>query len=813
MLISIAPLFPHPRYQLFTYSFVGLIRRSTLDASLPLYSRHVRRYAYVRAGIPPPPEGISPSDFLNAPRGASIANLQQQVRAQSTPQSSSQRSGASAGAGRGSAIVAQRRLAQAGSEHHASSPSASPGAGSPGSSGAAGRVTRSRSSSPAVYGSPISFPPVSASQYAPIASSSTSTTSAQPLTSTSAAAGGTGSNNNIPQRFIPILPRPSTSGAFMPSERRDASSSKSTTSISATGPSSLTLKIRQGGNSRDITYQPVASTSQAVAGTSPDGALAARRRTRALQPIDIGLSRDDVYYPTYNPLKRSAGGDAGQVGVGTDMWSAPLGTGQIRPRKRRRRRRNRLGDYNNGGLKGDSSEDDDDTGAREAEREMEASNEFLEDQMHDEQSYISNIQSSYASAFDHTLPLGTPDDPDDADSETPRTARAASRRASMPVLARANSTTKKAAASPIIGPDGLPIKRRPGRPRKYPLQPPATATISSTSARAALEDATDYSDGAMRPPPPIPPILPSIHIDRASSASVSTDEPSRRVARQPSTRASTPASNTFKQQHHQRIPRQLFHRPDKPVEALLERSRFLTPDGRRGSPLPGKAVISGGTGINLAKLAAKQQLTTLEKAALTFESEGDLSSLPSETDEAGETSEFHDSESRFKSERALWRLETADTVAPAFLGSKGGASHGSTPLVASVLQEDVEDPAANGQLATLLDPTRADRPRRGRPPRTASSTPEPGISSNASNDYGKIATQVTVGGLKTRQRPRLDDYPVNDLNEISEIDMSTLRDSYQHVAARKKDMMGAKFLEMPIGDWQVYTPESDIRHT
>jgi hypothetical protein len=72
---------------------------------------------------------------------------------------------------------------------------------------------------------------------------------------------------------------------------------------------------------------------------------------------------------------------------------------------------------------------------------------------------------------------------------------------------------------------------------------------------------------------------------------------------------------------------------------------------------------------------------------------------------------------------------------------------------------------------------------------------------------------VTVGGLKTRKRPQLDDYPVNDLNEVSEAEMSTLRESYQHVAARKKEMMGSKFLEMPIGDWQVFTPESDIRHT
>lgn len=650
-------------------------------------------------------------------------------------------------------MVAQRRLAQVDSGN-VPSPAGSPGSAS------GGRVTRLRSSSPAVHASPVSYRPITPAPVpalAPLAPAASTSGSPNHNTATS------------PQRFVPILPRPSTSGSFMPAERRQA------TTVTAAGPSSLTLKIRQAAPASDdhagmsSAYQPTASTSNAY---TSDGALASRRRTRALQPIDIRLSREDNYSSQYggnHNLKRSAS-DAAQLNTGE--WQQ-IGTGRIRPLKKRKKRRKKGGE---------SSEEDD--GAREAEMEMEASKEFIED-LPDETSYISNLKSSYASVFQHNSPLGTPDDPDDADNETPRTAASTiSRRTSI-------TATEK--------------PRRPvGRPRKEPkilqqaLPTPVTAVPKYVEAKSTVDDTTDYSDGGILSLPPAPPLLPSIHIDRASSASLSNDEPVRRAPRQSSTRASTPsgAGATFKQRG--RPPRQLFHRPDKPVEALLERSRYLVPDGRKGSPLPGRQAI---TSSGLAR-AASPRLSTIEKAALTFESEGDLSSLPSDTDDAGEASEFQDSESRFRSERALWRLEAADAVAPSFLGAKG-AAHGATSLATSVLPEG-DDPSASNQLANMLDPMHVTAPkRRGRPPKSASITPEP----------GNIPSQVTVGGLKTRKRPQLDDYPVNDLNEVSEAEMSTLRESYQHVAARKKEMMGSKFSEMPIGDWQVFTPESDIRHT
>lgn len=641
--------------------------------------------------------------------------------------------------------MAQRRLAQAGSGSGPSSgtaPATQGRSASPsGAKGPAeGRVTRSRQNSPAVFASSTSYSPIQP---------------AAPVASTSSLA----NSNTTPTRFVPILPRPSPSGSNMPPDQR----ATSVTSVTASGPSSLTLKIRQGGSSTSVQHDTSMSNENAS-----DGALANRRRTRALQPIDISLSRDDNYHSQYGAngsLKRTA---VDSMPPGTASWQ-PLGTGQIRPRKRRRRRRRR----------GESSEEDD--GAREAELEMEASMEFIDGQP-DEYSYINNLKSSYATAFDHTQPLGTPDNPDEmyVDRETPRVASSSSRRASLPVVGRRNGSTKKS-------------QLKDGGALKQAVPATATGTFRSTEVPAVFEDTTDYSDGTMRPPPG----LPSIHIDRASSASLSMDEPVRRAARPTSTRASTPSGNTFKKHQQGRIPRQLFHRPDKAVEALLERNRLLTPDGRRGSPLPPRS-------SNLASEPAPR-LTAIEKAAMTFESEGDLSSLPSETDEGGEASEFHDSESRFKSERALWKLETADTAAPAFLGSKG-ASHGAADLATSVLPDEVDDSTANSQLATMLDPSAlATLPRkRGRPPRSAAS---------ATPDSSNIPTQVAVGGLKTRKRPHLDDFPVNDLNEITEADMYTLRKSYEHVAARKKDMMGAKFLEMPVGDWQVFTPESDIRHT
>ncbi|KAK9900584.1 hypothetical protein P389DRAFT_192847 [Cystobasidium minutum MCA 4210] len=693
-------------------------------------------------GIPPAPEGISPSDFLNAPRGSPLASLQQQV---AQPQ-------AAGGRASGSAVVAQRRLAQAGSGSVPSS-IASPaqgGGASPGSSGspAGGRVTRSRSSSPAVLAQPIAYSPIQP---------------AQPVASTSSA-------TNTPTRFVPILPRPLASGSQSQMPAGDTRAT-SVTSVTASGPSSLTLRIRQGSSAAPSSYN--ADTANAS-----DGALVNRRRTRALQPIDVSLSRDDNYtsqYGSNGSLKRSAADAAGVGGTagyppGTATWQ-PLGTGQIRPRKRRKRRRR----------KGESSEEDD--GAREAELEMEASMEFIDTQP-DEYSYINNIKSSYAAALDHTQPLGTPDDPDDLyvdHGSAPPAASTSGRRASLPVTGRRNGQARTA------------IKDASSTKQIVPAT--ATGTFRSSDMQSIFEDTTDYSDGLPAPPPVPLSALPSIRIDRASSASVSADEPARRPARAASSRASTPSGNTFKKQHLGRIPRQLFHRPDKPVEALLERSKLLAPIGRTASPMPAKS-------SNLSREASPRPLSTIEKAALTFESEGDLSSLPSETDDAGEASEFHDSESRFKSERALWRLETADTVAPAFVGSKG-ASHGAADLATSVMPDDVDEATAGDQLATMLDPNAPRKRARGTRGAGASSTQQ----------AGAVESHVTVGGLKTRKRPHLDDYPVNDLNEITEADMFTLRESYQQVAARKKDMMGTKFLEMPVGDWQVYTPESDIRHT
>lgn len=181
----------------------------------------------------------------------------------------------------------------------------------------------------------------------------------------------------------------------------------------------------------------------------------------------------------------------------------------------------------------------------------------------------------------------------------------------------------------------------------------------------------------------------------------------------------------------------------------------------RIKPVPYKAFES-----KLYKRAALTGMAARNKADNVFESEGELSSVSSDSD-----GENEDSDAKFRQQRATRQLENADTTYPTFLNSAQGSA---LPSSAAALE--------SAKTASLAG------------------TPEP-----------DSAIAYSYNGMKVRKRIRLDDFPTNELIEVDGDQMATLRDAYVHASGKYPERLGPGIKEQPLGEWQVPIAVSYIR--
>jgi hypothetical protein len=170
----------------------------------------------------------------------------------------------------------------------------------------------------------------------------------------------------------------------------------------------------------------------------------------------------------------------------------------------------------------------------------------------------------------------------------------------------------------------------------------------------------------------------------------------------------------------------------------------------------------------------------MSAANAAFDSDGELSSVSSSASDT----EAQDSDTKWRTERATKHLEPRDV----------SFSAGLTAALSSSLAAAEGKAALNGNLLIPQADRRAGRSRSG--------TPEPVLT-------GPIT--ISLGGFKTRRRAQLSEYPLNEMQEIDEADMRTLRETYLALTKKRPEVFGTMFTENPLGDWQVKMEESNVR--
>lgn len=228
----------------------------------------------------------------------------------------------------------------------------------------------------------------------------------------------------------------------------------------------------------------------------------------------------------------------------------------------------------------------------------------------------------------------------------------------------------------------------------------------------------------------------------------------------------------------------------RPARAAAANSRSATPNpamkalvasSRNPRQFRSKPAVTAAANINRGPSLARQAIMTAASAA--FDSDGELSSVSSSASDT----EAQDSDTKWRTERATRLLEPKDVSFPSGL---------TATLFPSLAAAEGRAAVSNGNLQLPESDRRAAR--------SASGTPEPSLS-------GPIT--VSMGGIKTRRRPQLSEYPLNELQEIEESDMRVLRETYVALtqARKKAETFGAKFKENPMGEWQVKMEESNVR--
>ena len=289
-------------------------------------------------------------------------------------------------------------------------------------------------------------------------------------------------------------------------------------------------------------------------------------------------------------------------------------------------------------------------------------------------------------------------------------------------------------------------------------EPLAGATAASTATAAVPEI-------------PAIPDLPSIQVTAAPgqvSAPLATAPAGiGRFVRSGSTRSNTPSAIL---QQRRRAPRQHFR----------------------------KASISSAASTQKADVHKQAVMAAaLQRAESAFNSDGELSSVSSDNEP-----ELPDSELKFRTERATRVLDKPDNVFPASLTAALAAVSAAQKedLGAAPPEVEVAGTAAAGTKAAATAMSR----QRSRVPVASSraASVEPA---------GEETVILPISGLRVRKRPRLDDFPVNDLTEVPDDYMAILRHTYESCSGRRPITLGAGVADNPMGEWQIAMEESCIR--
>ena len=439
------------------------------------------------------------------------------------------------------------------------------------------------------------------------------------------------------------------------------------------------------------------------------------------------------------------------------------------PKRRRRRKR-----------RGHTSDEDD--GKNDAIRLMKASNEFADDPRAD--------YGLFLSAHAHGLPLGSSaqSEADDWDTEDATMERLSQRKPMTaeerekywvyngpPTIRDSFFRTSAAAAAAVASEASLS-----GTPATAISDSPLSSSFTTFAfghkiSEALYADHKDFSiapllsakeaedKGIISEPLPAKAItlsLPKILIDRAPSGGNGTAGALGRIPRASSTRASTPNPiNGFlnaRSDRHRRAPRIFRSRP----------TSLNTVD------------------LNLKKKAIFKAAAVRETAANVFDSDGELSSVLSDVSD----SENHDSDTKFRLERATRHLDPSDAAPlPSFLSVLQPASPAlsDSSRVPGIDEDDgfyidIGSGKADMFNSSLTDPQ-----------------PSPAV--------------TIVNGMRVRKRVRLDEFPTNELLEVDDQQMAALRIAYENASGKRVDTLGPAFRAMPLGEWQIKMVESDMR--
>ena len=536
------------------------------------------------------------------------------------------------------------------------------------------------------------------------------------------------------------------------------------------------------------------------------------RRSRATKGIPMQALQFNLPQPSYDQ------GFGYQQHPLSIVSGAPSSSSPAAQTKKRRRRR----------AKGHSSEDDD--GRQEAIAAMEASKEFLDDEqmrldlLHDPYGARLSAPQTAPVLSRNRTPLTDDGDTDASYTERPRPQRRKRAPREAAAIADIASLKGKGKAKPeyweYTGPptivDSFFRIQQPGsNGERSPSitggsQPPLSPERRTTRAayawgskvpERAFNVQRDFSiDRILQemsaPPAPLadqPPmlgpavpalaplptpqlILPhpyaslsglSAFAERPMSAHALSPAPQsttlgrRRLPRASSSRASTPASTSAAT---------LSFTLNPPVQAPVQYRPPRTFRSKPDSP--------NGAQVSPKEATAKQTIVIAASAA--FDSDGELSSVSSETSD--NELDAQDSDTKWRTDRATRHLEAEDKILPREL--------------LAVIAKSKARPANKGGNS-LFPPGPMEGKRRNRSP---SATPEPS---------GPIYT--TIGGIKTRRRVQLSEYPPNELAGVHDIEMAGLRRSYVAVSRKKEETLGKLYMERPYGEWQIHMMESNVR--
>lgn len=312
-----------------------------------------------------------------------------------------------------------------------------------------------------------------------------------------------------------------------------------------------------------------------------------------------------------------------------------------------------------------------------------------------------------------------------------------------------------------------------------------------------------------------PPDLPlALHVRSEQRPAPLSSRPVRMTASANMSRSATPSTSAFsrydKDGQRRRRPRVFRTRPSSAFENALD-------------PLASVILHNGHRSMQ-------------QKVADAFDTDGELSSVSTVSDE-DETRSLPDNDTRWRTERATRYLEPSDEALPAFLIPGNSLASLHTPIASPTLSKstDLSARAENGVnplFLSALDNTARSRkgtPRVSPEPSSVRETRGKGRAKEKEKEKEKErekererniqnerdgfiddGTVTSVGGIKTRKRIKLEEYPTNELVELHDDVMAMLRRSYEYVTGKK----GASERTIPpLGEWQIKLDESFVRNT